>query len=84
MFPDAAETLQLLNCEQIPPATAYSLLFDHHFFFKLTKCSHALTTHKQLPISNYPKADISHCPKDSMIYVKALVSRSGSNSVLWV
>jgi len=63
MFPGAAETLQLLNCEQIPPATAYSLLLDHHFFFKLTKCSHALTTHMQLPISNCPTAVISHCPK---------------------
>jgi hypothetical protein len=63
MFPDAAEALQLLNCEQIPPATAYSLLYDHHFFIKLTKCSRALTTHKQLQISNCPKADISHSPK---------------------
>lgn len=63
MFPDETATLKLLNCEQIPPATAYLLLLDHHFFIKLTKSSHAFTTHNQLPISNCPKADISHCPK---------------------
>jgi hypothetical protein len=36
MFPNSAETLQLLNFEQLLTATAYSLLLDHYFFFKLT------------------------------------------------